>query len=68
MYNFTIQNLDNWNFPIFRVEILTENQPLRYITQELFKKYNLLSTFKVCCILLLLWCIFLGNLYKVSLF
>ena len=40
--------LSTWNCDIFRLELLTNMQPLKYIGHELFKRYGLSERFKVC--------------------
>ena len=35
------EQLDNWDFDIFRAEALSDKQPLRYVGQELFSRHDL---------------------------
>lgn len=36
------EQLDNWDFDIFKAESLSNKQPLRYVGQELFSRHDLL--------------------------
>lgn len=35
------EQLDNWDFDIFRAEVLSNKQPLRFVGQELFSRHDL---------------------------
>ena len=36
------EQLNNWDFDIFKAESLSNKQPLRYVGQELFSRHDLL--------------------------
>jgi hypothetical protein len=40
------QNVDGWSFDVFYLNTLTD-QPLRYVGFEVFRRYDLMSKFKV---------------------
>lgn len=40
--------IDKWEFNVFDVSDASKQRPLTYVLYELLKKYDLLSTFKVC--------------------
>jgi len=42
-----LKTVNEWNFEIFELNQVSENQSLRYLGFELMQKFNILSKFKV---------------------
>jgi hypothetical protein len=55
------EQLNNWDFDIFDVEALTKGRPLFFIGLMLFRKHNLIQTFRIDKVVL---CTFLTNVEK----
>ena len=40
-------NIDQWDFDVFEIANLTKNKPLLFVGTALFKRYNLIQTYKI---------------------